>query len=136
MDPFSGSWRANVAKSQRDPSHQFQSAMLRFAVSGDAVSLTHGGVNMSGREESGTTTLHADGTPRPASPQAPTVLVTTRWVGSHVLETVAMKEGELVGHGRYEVSGDGQTLTAKVSGIDSSGKPFSQVIVFDREDAR
>ena len=135
MDPLSGLWRANVAKSQRDPNHQFQSATLRFAVYGDAVSLTHGGVNMSGQEESGITALQADGTPRPASPNAADVLVTTRWVGSHVLETVAMKGGELVGHGRYEVSGDGQTLTAKVSGIDGSGKPFSHVIVFDREDA-
>jgi hypothetical protein len=136
MDPFSGTWAANIAKSQRDPNHQFQSATLRFVVYGDAVSLTHTGVNMSGKEESGTTHLNADGTPRPVSPHAPGVMVTTRWVGSHVLETAAMKDGELVGHGRYEVSGDGQTLTAKVSGTDGSGKPFSQVIVFDREDAR
>jgi hypothetical protein len=135
MDPFTGTWKANVAKSHCDPNHQFESATLRFAVNGDAVSLTHAGVNMKGEQETGTTALHADGTPRAASPQARNVLVTTRWVGSHVLETVAMKEGELVGHGRYEVSGDGQTLTAKVSGIDSSGTPFSQVIVFDREDA-
>jgi hypothetical protein len=132
MDPFTGLWTANLAKSQRDPSHQFQSATLRVAVYGDAVSLTHGGVNMSGQEESGTVNLQADGTPRPVSPQTPDVLVTTRWVGSHVLETVAMKDGELVGHGRYEVSGDGQTLTAKVSGTDGRGKPFAQVIVFDR----
>jgi hypothetical protein len=89
-----------------------------------------------GQEESSTVNLHADGTPRAASPQTPGVLITTRWVGSHVLETVAMKGGELVGHGRYEVSGDGQTLTAKVSGIDGSGKPFAQVIVFDRADVR
>jgi hypothetical protein len=133
MDPFTGNWNANIAKSHRDPNHQFQSATLRFVVYGDAVTLTHGGVNMAGQEESGTTNLHADGTPRPVSPQAPDVVVVTRWVGSHVLETVAMKDGELVGHGRYEVSGDGQTLTAKVSGTDSSGKPFAQVIVFDRQ---
>lgn len=135
MDPFSGTWKANLARSQRDPNHQFQSATLRFVVHGDAVSLTHGGVNMSGQEESGTVDLHADGTPRPVSPQVPGVVVTTRWVGSHVLETVAMKDGELVGHGRYEVSGDGQTLTAKVSGTDGSGKPFGQVIVFNRAEA-
>lgn len=136
MDPFTGNWKANIEKSQRHPNHQFQSATLRFAVYGDAVSLTHGGVNMSGKEESGTTSLQADGTPRPASPQVPGVTIASRWVGSHVLETVAMKDGELVGHARYEVSGDGQTLTAKVSGTDGSGKPFAQVIVFDRDETR
>ena len=68
MDPFTGTWKADFARSQRDPNHQFQSATLRFAVYGDAVSLTHGGVNMSGKVESGTTNLLADGTPRAVSP--------------------------------------------------------------------
>ena len=75
MDPFTGTWKADFARSQRDPNHQFQSATLRFAVYGDAVSLTHGGVNMSGKVESGTTNLLADGTPRAVSPDAPGVVV-------------------------------------------------------------
>ena len=31
-----------------------------------------------------------------------------------------------------EVGEDGQTMTATVAGIDGSGQPFEQVIVFDR----
>jgi len=133
MDLFTGTWRANLAKSQRHSNHMFQNATLRFDVSGDTVSLTHMGVNREGNQESGTTTLHADGKEHTVSPQAPGVVVTTKWVGSHILETAAMKDGKVVGQGRYEVSGDGNTLTATVSGIDASGASFEQVIVFDRE---
>jgi len=48
-----------------------------------------------------------------------------------VLETVAKKDGHVVGHGKYEVSLDGATLTATVAGTDGAGKAFEQVIVFD-----
>ena len=133
MDLFTGTWRANLSKSQRHPNHMFQSATLRFAVSGDTVTLTQAGVNEAGHQEFGTTTLHADGKEHAVSPEAPGVVVVTKWVGSRILETAAKKDGEVIGHGTYEVSDDGQTLTAKVRGIDGSGAPFEQVIVFDRE---
>jgi hypothetical protein len=37
--------------------------------------------------------------------------MTATWRGSYVLETVARKDGEIVGRGLYEVSVDGRTLT-------------------------
>ena len=133
MSPFTGRWIANIEKSHRHANHQFQSAALTFEVSGDRVTLTHSGVNMSGKQESGTTVLQADGREHEVSPQAPGVVVVTRRVGSHVLESEARKAGQSFGSGRYAVSADGQTLTATVTGIDAAGKPFEQVIVFDRE---
>jgi hypothetical protein len=63
-------------------------------------------------------------------------VVATRWVGTNVLETVAKKDGQVVGHGTYEVSLDGATLTATVAGTDAAGKPFEQVIVFDASQGR
>ena len=54
MNPFLGTWVANLEKSRRHANHQFQSATLTFEVSGDMVSLTHAGVNMAGEPESGT----------------------------------------------------------------------------------
>ncbi len=74
MNPFVGHWIANLEKSRRHTNHQFQSATLTFDVTGSDVSLTHAGTNMAGKEESGTTVLHADGVERPASPHAPGVL--------------------------------------------------------------
>ena len=132
QSPFAGNWAANLAKSKRHPNHQFQSATLQFVVSGDTVTLTHGGVNAAGQEESGTITLQADGKERPI-PQAPGVVSVVKWVGSRVLETLGKKDGQMVGRGTYEVSADGKTLTATVSGRDGSGAAFDQVIVFDRK---
>jgi hypothetical protein len=105
---------------------------LSIEVSGDRVSLTHSGVNMSGKYESGTTILEADGQEHPVSPEAPGVVVITRWGGLHALETEARKDGRIVGRGTYAVSEDGKTLTASVSGTDARGSAFEQEIVFDR----
>ncbi len=132
-DPFTGTWIANLSKSQRHPNHLFQSMTMRIDVSGDAVSLTYAGVNMSGKHESGTTKLHPDGKEHPVSAEAPGVVAVTRWVGSHILDMIAKKDGEVIGQGTYEVSSDGSTLTAKVWGTDANGAPFEQVIVSDRE---
>ena len=133
MNPFLGTWVANLAKSRRHANHQFQSAALTFEVSGDVVSLTHSGVNMAGKAESGTTVLRADGIEHAVSPQAPGVVAVTKWVGTHALETVASKDSRPLGRATYAVSDDGRTLTATVEGIDAAGQAFDQVIVFDRE---
>jgi hypothetical protein len=132
MNPFLGIWVANLEKSRRHANHQFQGATLTFEVSGDVVSLTHAGVNMAGKSESGTTVLHADGVEHGVSPQAPGVVAITKWVGTHVLATEARKDGRAVASATYAVSDDGKSLTATVAGIDAAGKAFDQVIVFDR----
>jgi len=133
MNLFLGTWVANLEKSRRHANHQFQSATLTFDVSGDVVSLTHAGVNMAGKAESGTTVLHADGNEHAVSPQAPGVVAITKWVGTHALATEAKKDGRPVGNATYAVSDDGMTLTATVQGTDAAGKAFDQVIVFDRQ---
>ena len=89
---------------------------------------------MAGKRETGTTTLRADGRQHAVSPQAPGVFVATRWADAHRLETVATKDGQPAGTGAYEISSDGQTLTATVAGTDADGAAFEQVIVFDRDE--
>lgn len=132
MNPLNGNWIANLEKSRRHENHQFQSAALRFEVSGNSVSLTQSGVNMSSKDESSTLMLVADGEEHPVSPQAPGVVVISRWIGTHVLETVGKRGDAVLGRGTYEAAADGQTLTTTVAGIDGQGKAFEQVIVFDR----
>ena len=141
MNPFAGTWTANLAKSQRHVNHQFHSATLRFEVSDDAVTLAQAGVNSSGKQESATQTFYPDGQERPLSlstgsgqaEQMPNITVVSKWVGTHVLETSAKRDGQSLGFGSYAVSEDNRTLTATVRGVDAAGKPFEQVIVFDRD---
>jgi hypothetical protein len=131
-NPFSGTWKANLAKSQRHENHLFESLTMRFEVSDDTVLLTYAGVNMGGKQESNTTKLRPDGKEYPVA-EAPGIVVVTKWVGPHILESVARKDGKVLGQSTYEVSSDGKTLTAKIKGIDASGREFEQVIVFDRQ---
>jgi hypothetical protein len=131
-NPFVGKWKANLSKSERDPNHQFQSLSLRFEISDDVLLLSFTGIDMSGKEVSDIRKLHPDGKERPVA-EAQGIVEVSRWVGSHTLESVAKKDGTVIGAGRYEVSSDGKTLTSKVKGTDSKGRQFQQVIVFDRE---
>jgi len=131
-NPFAGTWKANLAKSQRHANHLFESLTMHFEVSEDSVLLTYTGVNMHGKEESGTRELHPDGKEYPIA-QAPDVVEVTKWVSPGMLESVARKDGKVLGQSTYEVSSDGETLTARIKGIDASGREFEQVIVFDRE---
>lgn len=133
MNPFIGTWIANIEKSRRHANHLFHSATLTFEVSGNRVSMTHAGVNMSGKHESGTTVYQPDGQEHAVSPQAPGVVAVTTWSGTHVLESEAKKDGRSLGKGTYVVSDDGRTLTATIAGWDASGAPFDQMIVFDRQ---
>jgi len=132
MNPFVGTWIANIEKSRRHANHQFHSATLTFEMVGDAVSMTHAGVNMSGKHESVTMVYTPNGQEHAVSPQAPGVVAVTRWIGTHILESEAKKDGRSLGKGTYAVSEDGRTLTATVAGTDAAGAPFDQVIVFDR----
>jgi len=120
--PFAGKWIANLSKSKRHPSNQFQSASLQFAVDGDTVTIMDVVVDDSGHQASGKNTILVDGEEHPSENGNGYVLI-ARWRGSRILETVAKKDGQVVGWGTYEVSNDGQTLT--ISGDE-------QMILLDR----
>jgi hypothetical protein len=132
MNPFVGLWVANIGKSRRHVDHQFKSATITFDVSGEEVRLAHAGINASGNEECGTTVLRADGREYPVSPQSPGLVAIARWLGPHVLETEARRDGELISQGTYAVSEDGRNLIASIGGTDPTGTPFAHIIVFDR----
>jgi hypothetical protein len=132
MNLFLGTWVANLEKSRRHANHQFQSATLTFDVSGDVVSLTHAGVNMAGKAESGTTVLHADGTNMPYRHKPPEWWRSRSGSARTRSQRRQKRIGRPVGNATYAVSDDGKILTATVEGIDAAGKAFEQVIVFDR----
>ena len=75
--------------------------------------------------------LIADGLPHP-HPRAPEIQVTSS-LGPRGVVSSAARDGAPLGRVRTSVSEDGKTMTATVAGIDGSGKPFEQVIVFDRQ---
>ena len=122
VSPFVGRWRTNLSRSNRHPDNQFRSATLEVDVDGDTVTIADVVVDESGREGRGQNTILVDGNEH-GSTNGDGYVLMARWRGEHILETVAKKDGQAAGWGRYEVSADGKTLT--VSGD-------LQVIVLDR----
>ena len=120
---LAGTWIANLAKSEQHPANPFQSAMLEFTVVGDAVTIAQVFVDASGHEVGGRMTIRADGEEHPSEYGNGHALI-ARWIGPHILEAVDVKDGQILGRGTYEVSGDGKTLTVSTN---------EQRIVLDRK---
>jgi hypothetical protein len=121
MSPLTGRWVADVSRSKRHPANQFRSATIVFAVDGTTVNVADEFVDEAGKTVRARNTIEADGVARAMGSG---FVVTARWLARNDLETVATKNGEEVGRGRYTVSEDGRHLT-----IVSNG---DQVIVLDR----
>jgi hypothetical protein len=58
---FAGKWRADVAKSQRHPANQFQSATIVFEVDGDDIRMSDVVVDAAGREKRHINAIRVDG---------------------------------------------------------------------------
>lgn len=119
--PLAGRWAADVSRSTRHPANQFRGATIVFAVTGNTLTIDDEFVDEGGQTIRGHHTIEADGVARPTGNG---FVVCATWRARNDLETVATKNGEEVGRGRYTVSDDGRTLT-----ITSTG---DQVIVLDR----
>jgi hypothetical protein len=127
-NPFVGTWTINFSKSQLHPSYQIKDSTLSIAVAGADVTLTSDVVLGSGQQQKAAETFHTDGRERSGT-HTPGVVLLARWLGSHKLETRAKKDGQEIAVGTYEVSPDGKTLTARMSGTAA----LEMVVVFERK---
>ena len=118
--PLDGRWIADVAQSQRHPANLFQRATIQFTVDDNTVNVEQEFVDQAGQLVRNHMTIVADGQPQA---MANGYVLTARWRGAHALDTVATKNGAVVGAGRYELSPDGRRLTIVAA---------DQVIVLDR----
>jgi hypothetical protein len=124
--PFVGAWIANISKSKQDPKYPFQSATLEITVGDDTVTLGSRVVRPSGQEQKVAETFRTDGT-ETLGALTPGLTHVARWVGPQVLVLTAHKDGQVIGLQTFQVSGDGKTLTSRLSGMAET------VIVFDRK---
>jgi hypothetical protein len=106
--PLSGVWVVNVSRSKQSPANPFQSARIEVVVTADAVTFDQLVVEASGKTQQGKQTLRVDGNAHPIG--ASGYAIRARWLGANVLETLATKDGQPAGAGRYEVSDDGATM--------------------------
>jgi hypothetical protein len=125
--PFVGSWSADLSHSRLDPKLPIKGADVTISVTGNVITLANSVVMPSGEMIQERETLRADGTETAATnPLTTGVVHVANWVGSHVLALITRKGNQNLALITYEVSTDGQTLTARTSGL------VEQVIRFKR----
>lgn len=124
--PFAGSWSADLSRSRLDPKLALKGADITFSVTGNVITLASSVVLPSGETIQERDTLRADGTETAAV--TPGAVHVANWVGSHVLALITKKGNQNLALITYEVSTDGQTLTARTSGV------VDQVLIFKRRE--
>ena len=124
--PFVGSWSADLSQSSLDPKLPLKGADITIGVTGNVITLANSVVMPSGETIQERETLRADGTETAAT--TPGVAHVANWVGSHVLALITKKGNQNLALITYEVSTDGQTLTARTSGL------IEQVVIFKRRE--
>ena len=125
--PFVGSWSADLSQSMLDPKMRLKGADITISVAGNVITLASSVVLPSGETIQERETFRADGT-ETAATRRPGVFHVANWVGSHVLALITKKGNQNIALLTYEVSSDGQTLTARTSGL------IDQVVIFKRRE--
>jgi hypothetical protein len=125
--PLAGSWSADMSRSRLDPKMPFKEIDLTIGVTGNAVTVASSLVMPNGAKMQERETFRADGT-ETAATQYKGVSHVANWIGPQVFAVITKKGGEIVALITYQVSSDGQTLTARTSG------PIDQTVVFKRRE--
>jgi len=116
-----------LSQSRLDPKMLFKGADITISVTGNVITLASSVVMPSGETIQERETLRADGT-ETAGTLTTGVVHVANWVGSHVLALITKKGNENIALITYQVSTDGQTLTARTSGL------IEQVVIFKRRE--
>jgi len=123
--PFAGSWSADLSRSRLDPRLPLKGADITISVSGNIVTIASSLVMPDGEAIRERETFRADGT-ETAATAITGVFHVANWVGPNVFALITKKGNQNIALITYEVSTDGQTLTARTSGV------VEQVIIFKR----
>ena len=123
--PFAGQWVADLSQSRLDPKLPLKAADITIAVNGNIITLASSFTLANGKTLTESETLRADGT-ETAATLIPGVTHVANWVGPQVLALIARKGNQNIALITYEVSANGQTLTARTSG------GVDQALVFRR----
>ena len=127
--PFVGSWSADLSQSRLDAKMPIKGADVTISVTGNVITLASSVVMPSGETIQEREMLRADGTETAATnPMTAGMVHVANWLGSHVLALITKKGNQNIALIIYEVSTDGQTLTARTSGL------IDQAVLFKRRE--
>jgi len=132
-DPVVGTWTLNLAKSKFDTGPALKSQTRTYTQGDDGISVTVNGSRADGSAVSQQSTFKYDNKAYSWSGAADYDALSLKRVNGSTVKAILMKAGKKVGNTTRTISGHGKvlTLSTKVTGAD--GKPYSTVLVFDKQ---
>jgi hypothetical protein len=135
-NPFLGTWKLNVAKSNFGSMPAPKSQTRTIAVQGNGVKYSFEGVGADGTPFAYSFVTYYDGTESAVTGNgtpAGADSITLKRVNAHKIEGTLHKGGKDLGKVTAEVSSDGKTATVKLKGKTADGKEYSTDAVYDKQ---
>ena len=135
QDPFVGTWKLNLEKSEFDANHRPAGGTLVFEFDAQGGYLMKAeGNKLSGEKVAERPQKFVlDGKPHPV-PEFPGLIAVTTRTAPNTIEAEARREdGSVVGGGTYVVAADWESLTVTNFGFDSQLRQFKMRTVWDRQ---
>jgi len=133
VDPLLGTWTLVVAQSKYTPGPAPKALAIRFAAAGDGIKVTVDETGADGRVIHSEFSANYDGKEYPITGSPVADSVSLQRVSAQTTLRTDKKQGKVVGLFAWRISPDGKTLTALAKGVDASGQPVKNVLVFARK---
>jgi len=128
-----GTWKLNVARSTFTPGPGWQSQVRVYQATPAGVSVTWTGTDASGATMRVSYAYNYDGRDYPMVGSASYDTLNAVRVDARTVRSEEKRDGKVVGIAVRTVSPDGKVLTIADEGTNRKGKPFSQLLIFDRQ---
>jgi hypothetical protein len=134
-DSFSGTWKLNAAKSKYESGPAPKEQTVTVQESKGITDVTVAGTDASGKPITTHMTHPTEGGPVKFLEGAPTDGSTesVKQINANTRHITITQGGKAVGTEQVTVSADGQTMRIVAKGTSASGKPFTDVEVYEKQ---
>jgi hypothetical protein len=132
-DPLVGTWELNVAKSKFNPGPPLKSSTRTFEAVANGIKYTGQSVRADDTTGASHYTAYFDGKDYPITGDSNADTVSLKRIDRFTTEGIFKKAGKITYRVKRVVSQDGKIWTHTSEGTNSQGKPFSDVLVFDKK---
>lgn len=132
-DPIVGTWQLNLAKSKFVPGPALKSQTRVYTESAQGISMKVTQVTADGTTMTQESTFKYDGKDYPfsGSPDWDSLSLTRK--DANTVVSTQKRAGKTIGSTVRTISKDGKVMTLANKGTGANGKPFDNMLVFDRK---
>jgi hypothetical protein len=131
-DPFTGTWKLNLAKSTLPPPVP-QSVVSYIRCDGQSISVREEIVDATGQHQTASARAVFDGKDYPVVGSPLVDAVAYQRIDSHTIKAISKKGGKALVSETVVISADGKTMTATYSGVGADGKLVIGTAVLEKQ---